>query len=121
MNVTITRVNDAKAHVQAPYELRDICKGIPTRVWHKTLKVWTIDAAYIEDARRLFEEDGHRVHIIGTRQPTPADWATALFASVPTGLHDKTYRALARVLHPDAGGDTRSAQQLNDAFSRRHP
>jgi hypothetical protein len=38
-----------------------------------------------------------------------------LFRTLPPSLRQPTYRALARVLHPDAGGDTALMQQLNQA------
>lgn len=47
-----------------------------------------------------------------------ATWADLLLADLDPELHKKVVRALARVLHPDMGGDHRLMQQLNDADAR---
>lgn len=47
-----------------------------------------------------------------------ADWATAMFNALPTELRVDAYRALARVLHPDAGGDVEAAKTLNAAWTK---
>lgn len=51
-------------------------------------------------------------------QPRGTTWADALLADLDPELQKKVVRALARVLHPDLGGDARLMQQLNDADAR---
>lgn len=55
-----------------------------------------------------------------TEAPTPpAQWAIALFAAMPPPLCESVYKALAKVLHPDKGGDLRMCQDLTDAYQHR--
>lgn len=46
-------------------------------------------------------------------------WAKALFDALPSALHDRAYRALAKVLHPDTGGDAEMMKALNAERDRR--
>lgn len=51
--------------------------------------------------------------------PVNTAWARTLFDALPTTLHDKAYRALAKVLHPDTGGDAELMKALNAERDRR--
>lgn len=42
----------------------------------------------------------------------------ALFRELPAPLREPTYKALARVLHPDVGGDAELMKRLNSAGGR---
>ncbi|MGI9146036.1 MAG: hypothetical protein ACR2IK_05725, partial [Chloroflexota bacterium] len=42
----------------------------------------------------------------------------ALFEQLPADRREAAYRALARALHPDVGGDTELMMSLNLAFDR---
>ena len=46
-------------------------------------------------------------------------WASRMFDALPQPLHSPSYKALSRVLHPDAGGDENAMKTLNDANDRR--
>ena len=45
----------------------------------------------------------------------------ALFRTLTEHLRQPTYKALSKVLHPDAGGDTALMQQLNDTWKDIKP
>lgn len=45
----------------------------------------------------------------------PESWPEAALRQVPRAWRDRVYRALVRVLHPDAGGDNALSAALNDA------
>ncbi len=47
-------------------------------------------------------------------------WADQVLAAVGTEREDRTFRALARVLHPDTGGDERLMRELLAARERRN-
>jgi hypothetical protein len=47
-----------------------------------------------------------------------APWPATLLAETPPEWRGRVYRALARTLHPDAGGDNALAAALNDARDR---
>lgn len=57
------------------------------------------------------------------RPPTPDStrvnepWEGMLLAT-PQALREKAYKALARVLHPDAGGDVAAMQALTQAYAK---
>lgn len=92
--------------------------------------VHVIDIRYLQRLTLALETEG--LHVInlsrrgGRRRPSSpppvdfdaeaVDWVAAMHASLTPALRKKTYRALAKVLHPDAGGDTALIQRLNDVF-----
>jgi len=47
-------------------------------------------------------------------------WPVAMLRLVPAEWRDRIYRAVARTLHPDAGGDTALAAALNAGRDRMH-
>ena len=51
----------------------------------------------------------------GGSSPSGGNPFAALFAALPADLRSKAYVALAKVVHPDAGGNTQLMQQLNAA------
>lgn len=66
-----------------------------------------------------------RLELMQARQRTtpgrPAaagTWAAQLKAALPGDLQDRAYKALLRVLHPDVGGSTDLAKDLNTAFRK---
>jgi len=106
----------------------DLIKTIPShlRSWDTQRKTWTIPASTVPSFVRMLEDDGHRVHIEGDayipppRTPTAGGtWADDLLDAVGPQRVEPVHRALARVLHPDVGGDTMLMQALNAARDRR--
>jgi hypothetical protein len=125
MIITIVRAWGVSS-IASPYEAREIVKSIPGSRWDPGRKVWTVPTDSIRLAVSILESYGATVHVLGdapgtpreSRKP-PADWATALFKAAGPDLGERIYRALARVLHPDCGGDTELMQALNRARDGR--
>ena len=105
-------------------------KGVPTARWNPTNKVWTVlpdMAVALRVALRGWDDD---VLWLGIDRPdfpsakpgaATGDWATNLFAAVGPSRADTVFRALARVLHPDAPtGDGALMRELLEARETRH-
>ena len=94
------------------------------RRWDPDLKVWTVTSRYYLDAVLSYARTiGYTVEDGTTAPPRPraaptSSWAEQLLTACPADLQKRVVRALARVLHPDLGGDGRLMQELNDADAR---
>jgi hypothetical protein len=69
--------------------------------------------AEARERERQREEEARRAP-----PPPPPDtrlWPYIVLEATPCGWRTRVYKALARILHPDAGGDTALAAALNDA------
>jgi hypothetical protein len=90
------------------------------RRWDPEKRTWTVREPYVDEvlnaARAVF---GH-IALLDRRLPHPADWAAAMFAATPAGLHERLYKRLALVLHPDQGGDLTAMQSLAAAYDGQH-
>ncbi len=113
------------ARVDFPYDTEAVAiiKTVPGHRWHPDTKHWTISPGAVRVAALRFYERGFAVTIDG-RPFSPAaappraaagDPFAALLRTLPPPLRQPAYRALARVLHPDAGGTTTLMQALNQA------
>lgn len=101
----------------------------PCREYDPARKLWTIYPPYIGPAVAIIRSAYPDAEIEDAAAPTitpPAidpDFAELhLLPTAPPELIDVAYRTLARIHHPDAGGDTRVMQRLNaarDAIARR--
>ena len=90
-----------------------IVKTVPGRRWNPTAKHWTIPHSEVRLAATRLHALGFAVTIDGqlfdpdrSRSSGPF---VALLKTPPPPLRQPTYRALARVLHPDTGGTTAQA------------
>jgi hypothetical protein len=104
-------------------EAVEVVRSVPGRKWNPGEKVWTIPVDMVGLAAARFAEAGYEVLVDGVAyRPSSAltgstgNPFTALLASLPERLRKPTYRALARVLHPDHGGDHKAMQALNQAM-----
>lgn len=127
MIITITS-DGAMATVAFRYDpdAVDLIRQVPGRRWDADERVWWIRAALIGMTAQVFTAAGHDVLVdgrpwtppttsSGSHKATGSPW-NALFRTLPDRLRQPTYKALARVLHPDAGGDGRLMQELNDTW-----
>lgn len=91
-----------------------------TRAWSVT-PLFMQDALYIATASfpDLVVEDLRPKARPKARAEASATWAQAMFAAVPEHLHEATYRALLKALHPDIGGDTMAVRDLIAAYKQR--
>src|SRR5215218_6922978 len=108
--------------LQAPYDqdfLEDLKQMIPYqyRKWVPETKAWLVGccrAELVSICRAHY--DRVIIHDENVEAHT-SNWAAAMFAELPSHLHHPVYRALARVLHPDKGGDLDSMQALAAAYA----
>ncbi len=125
MSIRIQQQNILTARVEFPYdeEAVAIIKTIGGKRWDKVLRYWTIPADSVQLAARRFTNAGFTVTINGTpytpTSTTPVNSSTvirALFTTLPQPLRSPAFKALAKVMHPDVGGNTALMQQLTDAY-----
>lgn len=105
-----------------PYLIEALKREIPAhaREYDPTLKAWTVGPVYaavaLELLRAIFpdaEIDGSGA---GQRDAAGDAWAVLhLRPTAPPQLVEAAYRCLARLHHPDAGGDHEQMQALNQA------
>lgn len=123
--------------VRSPFGAKDAIKRLPAyaRRWDADGKVWKIDAAHIEHLRKELSRDGYTLVVTNPppkpnrAQPKPAPrsplaWVEDAFRACPQGNRNKLRAGLLRAMHPDVGGDTVTAQKINeiaDYYNRRQP
>ena len=126
----------AKAY--CPFNLREIVKSFPGKRWDPVGKHWSIPLEFVQPLAEALRAAGCEVFITrpdgtpwasgstshGTRATPAADWADSLFAAVGPDRAEAAFKALAKALHPDVGGDNTLMQQLiagreRAAFQRR--
>ncbi|MCI4674784.1 hypothetical protein [Candidatus Mycolicibacterium alkanivorans] len=119
------RETDGRYEFRFPYspDVIGIIKTAPaySREWDPARKRWLIDIG--PDASAVIDllvDHGHTVVGLPEQRRTAdsATWAEELLTACPPHIREQVYRALTKVLHPDAGGTTKLQQELNDA--RQH-
>jgi hypothetical protein len=133
MSAVVERLPDRSIEIRFTYR-RDVVEALKLHIsadcrsWDPDWKVWTVRPPYTDTAinilGRAFGFDG--VEIVDRHQAEPEPTLPArvdpVFATLwvlpgaPPAVITAAYRALARELHPDAGGDTRAMQKVNAAF-----
>lgn len=120
----VVAIGKAEIVLISPYEAKDLIRTIPGRRWDKTRKVWTAPATALDVVLDVLDDwpGGVRCkarHTPGTGPSTASgSWPDQMFDQVPDELHGALYRALAKVLHPDLGGDTTQMQALTTSWAR---
>lgn len=119
--ILVTTTTEA-ATVRFHYDPKavEIIKTVPGRRWDPEAKTWTIGVDWVQLLARRFHDAGYPVQIDRKLWTPPAVSTTgpalpAFYQQLPDRLKEPVYKALIKVLHPDAGGDTALAQQLNTA------
>ena len=88
-----------------------------SRAWHIAPNAWSI-------IERVAQKSGYRIDNAHTApRRTSSDsveeyTALHLLPSAPPEVVAAAYRALAKMHHPDAGGDTATMQRINTAYQR---
>ena len=130
----ITRRWDASVVLTFPYSvwLVDTLKAeIPghARTYDPLAKSWTITAAYASVAARLMHDVFPDVEVVDTAQAGPPfDRGSGtrddpyivlhLRPTAPPELVNAAHKVLAKLNHPDAGGDTITMQRINSAVEQ---
>lgn len=95
------------------------------RTYDPATKQWTVDGPYIATARRLIEfaypdvdiqDESPRFEAPKRSTPRTSYTVLHLLPSAPPELVESAYKTLARLHHPDRGGDTEKMQELNAAI-----
>ena len=104
-------LGDGDVGVWVAYEDRGHAKGLPSARWDKGLGCWRVRARFIFDVEQLVE------FLNGGAKTTVVSAFTALFKALPERLRQPAYRSLAKVAHPDTGGDEEIAKALMLAWT----
>jgi hypothetical protein len=122
---------DGRVALAFPYDRGAVTAlkvGIPARErgYSRATRVWTVSAPWAERAVALLRFHFSDVDVIrqgrGGEQPAPLRAADPSFAelhllpSAPPELVEAAYRMLARLNHPDVGGDAERMTALNLAY-----
>ena len=85
------------------------------RRWEPERKAWLIDVGSWPLAERVFQEFGM---LEGVFTPDVA-WRTLyLLPDAPASVVDAAFKALAKVHHPDHGGNEKRMRDINLAYER---
>lgn len=115
---------DAEVRFRYDAQAVAIIKTAPSRTWDAQARTWWIPSPDVHLVARRFSDAGYEVYVNGQPHtttprrppaPAPVDPVAALLAAVPARLRKPTVRALAKVWHPDHGGDPDLQRRLNDA------
>jgi len=111
------------------YIVAEIKRSVPSplRSYDPGTKAWTISARYVSTVFHLLARVFGGVDIEGSRtgpadrgrQPSDDPWGTLhLLPSAPPELVSAAHKCLAKLTHPDVGGDTGTMQALNAAVEQ---
>lgn len=90
------------------------------RWWDKDSKLWHIRSAFIKEVlplcRQYYEEVECRVNVKEVLASSKVNVFEQLFKRITPQYADRIYKSLAKVVHPDLGGDADLMKQLNEAY-----
>jgi hypothetical protein len=112
-------IDGSIAYVYTTYQYKDVVKGIPGKRWDPVNKRWTIPREWHDVLADVLRDQGEHVTVTdahGKSTSVAVNPFTDLFRAVGTTGHTLIYRALSKIVHPDAGGHTELQQQLNTAY-----
>jgi hypothetical protein len=123
--ILFTTLDDDYSTVRFRYDETciEIIKSVPVHRWDRDRKLWTTETSWVQLLAKRFHDKGFQVAIDNELWKPPDMKALspplqALFDVLPAHLRRPAYKALSKVLHPDAGGDTELMKQLNQANER---
>ncbi len=108
-------LGDGDLGLWVAYEERHAAKALPGTRWDPSLKCWRIRIELAAEAEALIRR------LNGGTDVVLAEAFATVFARLPQPLRQPAYRALAKVLHPDAGGDDVAAKALTQAWAEVQP
>lgn len=121
---------DDRVVLKSPYDpalVEALKMAIPWayREWDAAAKVWRIDAAWEDVLLHVLEcthitvvDKRPRLPLPAPAPPALSEACTRLYVTpdAPVPVAEAAYKALARLYHPDVGGDVQLMQALNDAI-----
>lgn len=123
--ISFKTIDDDYTEVKFPSneEALKVVKSAPVHRWDPDRKVWTVETSWVELLCKRFTEKGFDCSINGKLWSPPdvkvlSSPIGALFQALPDHLRRPVYLALAKTLHPDAGGDKTLMQELNKAMGK---
>lgn len=123
-------ISEVRLYFSFDQQVIDIIRTIPGRRWNKDLRCWIVAHSSLRLLSDTLVSLGHRVIVSGPsdqreyertkreREARDNDWADQLLGRCSAELSEKVFKALTRVLHPDAGGDNTLMRDLNVARDR---
>ena len=109
---TFRNLGDGDVGLWIAYEDRQQAKALPGARWDPGLKCWRIARRFEDDVQRLVDR------LNGVIDGPLEDALETMFSRIPEPLRASTWKALLRVWHPDAGGNNRISQALNQTWER---
>ncbi len=134
MTPSATRDPSGAVRLEFPFNrgmIESLKREIPARgrSYDPVTHVWLIDHAwansavnillrFMPDARLI--RNGERARTRTVPSPVATDEYRTLFVApdAPPEVVEAAYKALARMNHPDVGGDTATMRQINAAYER---
>jgi hypothetical protein len=121
---------DGGTWFRTPYErgyVDELKKELPAgaRQWSEHRRAWWIDDVYLDEALEVAEryfvlylvDDSSDDPVSPVYVPDSDGWTTLwLKPGAPPEVVKAAYRALARLNHPDAGGDEEMMKEINAAY-----
>jgi hypothetical protein len=124
------RADGSAADLRFPFDafvVAEIKRAVPSplRTYDPATRTWTVAARYVGDIYHLLDQAFGGVDIEGSRTGTSDHRQRAggdpyrvlhLLPSAPDEVVTVVYRTLARLTHPDVGGDHDAMLALNQAY-----
>src|SRR5262245_32913850 len=131
MAAVLSEGNDARLILRSPYDatlVQALKDAIPYRYreWDGAAKLWRIDADWGDVVLQTLECLGISVADKRPVAPQPTVVASELQQActllyitpdAPMEVAEAAFKALARLYHPDVGGDTATFQAINNALA----
>ncbi len=109
---TFRNLGDGDIGLWVAFEDKDHAKAMPAARWDPGLKCWRVPFRFAEDVQRLVDR------LNGVVDGPLEDALEIVFSRIPAEIRAATWKALQRVWHPDAGGNGRASQALNQVWQR---
>jgi len=112
---SIRDLDDGRVGIWAEFQYKEALKALPSAQWAPSLKCWHVDQMFRGEAKALVDRINGGIDAEGVRV------FIAMFRLVPPRLRQEAYRALARVMHPDSGGDEQVMKMVTAARNEIGP
>ena len=120
----IFKAADSGFYLETPYNaafVRELKGSLPkyARKWDPDRRLWWIAQEFGDSAIRIARQHYDRVIAPELALAEPTAWDVLwLRPGAPSEVVNAVYRALAKMHHPDYGGDNEMMQLINAAYER---